>query len=101
MDQEEQAKQQIDLFNQAVDNPTIPKIYINGFFIGSTNADITVVAQQNARPTAVFNMSYGIAKTLVEKLANTISQIESVANTKVLTTDDMDKALKSSTEKNK
>lgn len=99
MNQEDKSKQQIDVLNQALDNPNVPKIYINGFLIGTSNADVTVLAQQNARPTAVLNMSFEIAKTLVTKLNQTIARIEKAANVNFLTTDDMDKITKELAEK--
>ena len=80
-----------DLFQMALDNPSVPKIYLNGFQIGSTNADVMIVAQQNTRPVAVLNMSFELAKTLVSKLGYIIEQVEDATDTKFLTTDDFKK----------
>jgi len=99
MDQEEQAKKQLESLNQALDNPNIPKIYVNGFFIGTTNADITLITQQNGRPVAALNMSFEIAKTLVKKLGSVVQDLEKSIGTEFLTTDDFDEAVRKAAEK--
>jgi len=80
-----------DLIQMALDNPSVPKIYLNGFQIGSTNADVMILAQQNIRPVAVINMSFELAKTLVSKLGYVMKRIEDETDTKFLTTDDFKK----------
>lgn len=76
------------LLQTALDNPNVPKIYLNGFQIGSTNADVIILAQQNGRPNAVLNMSFEIAKTLVKKLGDVVEQVEEKTDTEFLTTED-------------
>ena len=77
-----------DVLQVALDNPNVPKIYVNGFQVASTNADIMIVAQSNARPTAVLNMSFELAKTLVQKVGNVVELVEKQTDTKFLTTED-------------
>ena len=82
-----------DIVQMALDNPNAPKIYVNGFQIASTNADIIIATQQNGRPVGVINMPFEIAKTLVEKLGITIGDIEEKTKTEFLTTDEFNSAL--------
>lgn len=81
-----------DKIQIALNDPNVPKIYFNGFQIGTSNADVLIVAQQNGRPAAVLNLSYELAKTLVSKLGLVVERIEGMVDSKFLTTDDFDSA---------
>jgi hypothetical protein len=72
---------------QALEDPNIPKIYFNGFINVTGTADIIIVLKQNNRPIALLNTSYTIAKTLVEKLGSTISDLEEHTGNTIMTTD--------------
>lgn len=57
-------------------NPTIPKIYANGFSIGFTASDAHIILQLNSIPIAVINLSIITAKTLQKSLTTTIGDFE-------------------------
>ena len=65
----------------------IPKLYINGFITFFSQADMGLVLEQNDKPTAIINMSYTLAKTLVEKLGNTIRDFEDKTGNIIMTTE--------------
>lgn len=72
---------------QALEDPSIPKMYFNGFINVIGTADIIIVIKQNDRPIALLNTSYTVAKTLVEKLGKTISSLETQTGNTIMTTD--------------
>lgn len=83
----------VNEFNAALDNPNVPKIYFNGFTVVTSNADISLLGMRNGRPAGVFSMPFEIAKTLVEKLDAAVKAVEDGTSTKILTTEDVDRAM--------
>jgi hypothetical protein len=76
-----------DRATKALSSDNVPKLYINGFIIFFGQGDIGLVFEQNNKPTATVNMSYTLAKTLVEKLGNTIRDFEEKTGNIIMTTD--------------
>ena len=72
----------------------VPKLYLNGFQTGLTNADVVLVGECNGEPVALLNMSFTTAKTLAIALSNTISMLESKSDREMLTTHDFDAMMK-------
>jgi hypothetical protein len=68
-----------------------PKIYANGFALGMSYSDITVVLEANSQTAGVLNLSFTCAKTLAQKLAGIISQLEEKSGRQIMTTDDIEK----------
>src|SRR5262245_5976047 len=83
---------QQEIVDAALDDPTVPKIYANGFMMTVTNADLVIVLQVATRPKAVLNMSYTLAKTLQERLGRAIAEFEAKTGRTMLTTDNVDRA---------
>lgn len=79
---------------KALDDPSVPKIYANGFTVGLGNADTYVMFQLFGRPVAVVNLSYTLAKTLHQHLGRMISEFEAGVEREMLTTVQVDKMLK-------
>lgn len=84
----------INFVNTAIDNDGIPKYYANGFTFAAGNADFILVLQKNNRPELVVNLSLTIAKTLAEKLGDFIKNLEENSGSKILTTNQIESALK-------
>src|ERR1700693_6005534 len=61
---------------QAWMNSPAVRIYTNGFGIAQTNADISVIMLLNGMPTAIANMSFISAKSLMEELQKAIKVLE-------------------------
>lgn len=80
-------------FEEAMQDYDVPKIYSNGFIIGLSQNDITVLFQLNGKPTAVMNLSYTTAKTLSMILANTIKGLEEKTGNTIMVSDDVKKAM--------
>ena len=78
--------------NQALDHPNVPKIYGNGFVVGTSLTDLTIVTQHNARPTSVVSLSFETAKSLAQNIASAIELLEEAAGATFLTIDDVQKA---------
>jgi hypothetical protein len=66
----------------------VPQIYINGFQIGLSNADVGFVGLLDNQPILKLNMSYTVAKTLVVKLGAMMSSLEKATGREIMTTDD-------------
>ena len=73
----------------------VPSIYFNGFINGFGAGDIVCVLERNGQPAGIINMSYTLAKTLSESLAQLIGTIEEASNQPILTTHEVGKYLSS------
>jgi hypothetical protein len=73
----------------AMDDPSVPRIYFNGFSCSLTGGDVTVALECNKRPVCVANMSYTMAKTLAQKLAGIVATLEGITGNTIMTTDDI------------
>src|SRR5262249_32122749 len=73
-------------FEQAL-TANAQRLYANGFALGLTNADVSIVLQQFGRPLAVLSLSYTLAKTLSEKLATLVAEWETRTGQRLVTTD--------------
>jgi hypothetical protein len=81
------------LIESSVGSNDLPKMYCNGFTVAIGNADILLVLQNNQQPVAVLNMSFTIAKTLVQKLNGLVGMIETKSGNTIMTTDDLSRFL--------
>lgn len=80
---------------RALIDPSVPKIYTNGFSLGLTNADAQLVLMLFGRPIAVLSFSYTLAKTMSEKLSQLVKTWEDKTRHQLETTDTIDKAFSS------
>lgn len=71
----------------AIHNPTVPKLYINGFVNSLSTGDVVIVGKCNEEPVVVINLSYTIAKSLAEKLSGVVSMLEQKTGRDMLTAD--------------
>jgi hypothetical protein len=82
-----------DEFLKAINNPSIPKVYANGFMNGVGNADSTIIFQWNGNPVLVLNLSFTIAKTLALRLGQMIKDVESGSGNQIMIVDEIAAAL--------
>lgn len=75
----------------AMTDSGVLRLYANGFTLGLTNADTSIVLQLHGRPIAILNVSYTLAKTLSLKLERLVAEWETKTGNKLVTTDDIDK----------
>lgn len=68
-------------------------LYFNGFFLGMSNADILLRLNLDQTELLDLRMSFTVAKTLSIKLAETVARFEKITDHKVMTTEDVFKAL--------
>lgn len=61
---------------EAVNNPLIPHLYVNGFNSVAGAFDITIGLQHNDKVVATINMGYGLAKTFMQMLAGNVDGFE-------------------------
>lgn len=83
-----------EIITFAVDSPDIPHLYANGFISAIGNGDTLLVLQQTGRPIATLNLSFTVAKTLAQKLGAVIENLEKDSGNNIMTTSDLDEALK-------
>jgi len=86
-------QEQQDRIARAID-AGVPQIYFNGFLNTISIGDVLTILERNGKPVVVLNMSYTIAKTLAVSLGQIISQFESGVERNMLTTHDVEKALR-------
>ena len=80
--------------SEALDNRELPSIYFNGFINYLGSGDVTLVLQRNGNPVAVIHTSHTVAKTLAIKLMDLIASLEADTNNTILTTDDINEAIR-------
>ena len=75
---------------KASSDPDVAKVYANGFTLGLSNADVCVIFQQRGEPVALVDLSYTLAKTLVQRLGVLVNNFELTTGQSLLTTDEID-----------
>jgi hypothetical protein len=73
---------------------SIPVHYFNGFAISFGQADFTMTVKQDNRDLFHLKGSYTITKTLAEKLDFSLKRFEDIVGQKMLTTDQVEAAIK-------
>lgn len=73
---------------------TLPSLYTNGFIISLNNSDINITLLLDGQPVTRINLSYTIAKTLEAKLGEVIDKLQSATGQKIMTTEEVDAALR-------
>ena len=76
------------MFAAALNSP-VPRVYLNGFLLGQSFSDITVVGQTNGNPSTVLNMSFTTAKSLAIELDKIIKKFEETTGHTLLTMEDI------------
>ncbi len=79
-------------FEDALNDPEVPKIYANGFSNGLGVGDVTIVFQLGLKPVAMVNVSFTVAKTLAQKINSMILNLENDTGNTIMTTDEIAKA---------
>ena len=77
---------------EAAVDPTVTKVYGNGFAIGMSNADVQILLKLNGQSVALVNLSYTLAKTLSVRLGGLIADWESKTGHQLVMTDSVDDA---------
>lgn len=78
-----------EIIQEALKNPDISKLYVNGFVSGHSNADMLLLLLQNGTPSITLNMSFTTAKSLYQDLGDLISKFEALTNHTVMTIHDV------------
>jgi hypothetical protein len=76
-----------------LNNPQVPKLYINRALVGNTASDMFVIAQSTGTPPTVVQLSFTTAKTLAMDILGMISQIENQTGQKILTMRDIQEGI--------
>lgn len=79
---------------ELVQSKSANHFYFNGFVVGVSASDVTLVFKLNDGISYSSNCSFTIAKTLGEKLTAAIKQFEEMAGQTILTSDDIVKLQK-------
>ena len=62
--------------DSVLSDKTVPKFYTNGFVLGHSLVDITIILQLSQAPVAAINMSFTSMKTLHKNLEEIIAAVE-------------------------
>ena len=82
-------------FEEAMNNPNVPKIYANGFHLGFNDTDNILLLNHNGKPSIVLSLPYTVAKTLLQQLGKNISDVEKQLGHEFPTMEEMDRARRS------
>lgn len=77
-------------FEKVMNDPTVPQIYVNNLQSGYNNTDFILLLESNGKPSAVVNLSYTLAKTLVETIGNNIIELEARLGHSIHSMEEMD-----------
>ncbi len=66
---------QADL-NSIINDPRVPKVYANGFLVGNSITDVTLISQTGGAPSAVIFMTFTSLKALQKNIDAVIKNIE-------------------------
>jgi hypothetical protein len=72
----------------------IPNIYFNGFALGLSPADASLLVTLDAQPQVRLSMSFTTAKTLSENLRQLVEKLEAATNHTIMKTDEVDAGLR-------
>ncbi len=73
----------------AINDPNIPKFYMNGFNVGQSLSDIFVAMNLTGSVVGIINMSFTTAKTLMVALQEAIVKFEQQTGQELLTMHDV------------
>lgn len=62
----------------------VPSIYCNGFTVGLTNTDVSLILMIDNQPQLNLHLSFTTAKTLALGLAQTIEHLEKIAERSIM-----------------
>jgi len=79
--------------DEAINDPGVPKIYSNSFSCALGVGDVAILFKNSKKNATVLNLSYTTGKTLAIKLLGLINHLETKSGNKIMTTDDVAKAL--------
>ena len=79
---------------KAFDDPDVPKVYTNAFECALGLGDVALLLKNGEKTVGVVNMSHTVAKTLSIRLKELIQFLEANSGMPVLTTGEVEKALK-------
>lgn len=83
-----------DRVKNAISSGQVPAVYANGFIIFIGQSDVGLILQTNGKEVCVLNMSYTMAKTMVEKLGITVRDFEAKTGNVIMTTDFIQQKMK-------
>ncbi len=79
----------------ALNDPTLPRRYTNGFHVGQSASDVFLVHLLGGQPTEVQYMSFNTAKTLLLHLQELITNIEKRTSQEILSQEQVHKLMES------
>ncbi len=75
---------------------TYPEIYIDGFVIGMSLSDMSILTMRSGQPQCKLQLSFNTAKSLATQLSAAIDTLEQRTNSKILTMDKIKQAFEKS-----
>ena len=87
-------KTPVNKIEKALEDPEVPKLYANSFECALGLGDVALLLKNGNKTVGVLNMSHTLAKTLAMRLGDLIRFLEAQSETPVMTTADVEKALK-------
>ena len=84
----------IDPFEETTRPDGVPILYFNGFSVAQSNADVSLSMMLDNVDKLSLKASYTTIKTLAFALMATIETFEKITNQKILTTEELNEAMK-------
>lgn len=70
---------------KALESENLPQFYTNSFAVNLGTGDVTVVMKRNNKQIGTIQMSYTVAKSLVEAMNELIERMEKSTGQKIMT----------------
>lgn len=77
----------------AIEDTAVPEIHFNGFINAIGQGDVLIVLTRHGRPIMKLSASYTVAKTLAQKLAQTIAHLEQQTGNTIMTVNMIEQAM--------
>jgi hypothetical protein len=71
----------------------VPRLYSNGFMTAQTASDIALILLQNGSPSAILNLSYISAKSLILELQRAVESFETTVGQRLMTIEEISKLM--------
>ena len=79
---------------KALDDPDIPKLYANAFECALGTGDVALLLRNADKTVGMVSLSYTVAKTLAIRLGDLIRFLETKSGKTIMTSGDIEKALR-------
>ena len=77
-------------FRNALANPSVPKVYGNGFTVAVSASDLSIMVGAQGVPVGIVSLSWPVAKALANKILDVVKQFEGATKMQIADVDQIE-----------